>query len=130
MKTGSKSLKKRNLYHESIEQCERDKIAIEKRKLDLMNTQTKNDELNYRINLVDKYTLWKQQGMTDKQILRICPDAKLVIDALKEDGEYKTIKYMQAKNYVVASTGSQKFVLVRKNTVVFIWKGVSKIHYL
>ena len=63
------------------------RLSMAEKKLHLLSTQTKNDELNYRANLVNQYMLWKQQGMTDKQILRIYPDTKVVIDALKEGVE-------------------------------------------
>jgi cell division protein ZapA (FtsZ GTPase activity inhibitor) len=66
------------------------RLSIAEKKLNLLSTQTKNDELNYTANLLDKYMLWKQQGMTDNQILRIYPGTNVVIDALKEEVDTST----------------------------------------
>ena len=76
------SLEHHNQFLETVEDR---KLALEEKKLEFMLKQTKNEELNYRANLVEKYHEWKDRGMTDKQILCISPDLKVVVDALNGD---------------------------------------------
>jgi hypothetical protein len=94
-KRHNQSLERHHHFLETVEDrklaVEDRKLALEERKFEFMSKQTskqrKNEELNYTANLVQKYHEWKKHGMTDKQILRINPDLKVVVDALNAESD-------------------------------------------
>ena len=58
---------------------------LEKQKFEQGSWKVKNDELDYKVNLVSQYTKLRDDGITNNQILRMCPEMKNVIDALNGD---------------------------------------------
>ena len=69
-------------HHKRIEDIESKKIEIESRKAETLAWKSKNDELEYKMNLLRKYQEMKgEYGWTKKKILRFYPDMKEVIEA-------------------------------------------------
>jgi hypothetical protein len=69
-------------HNKRIEDIESMKVEIESRKADTLAWKSKNDELEYKMNLFRKYEEMKEKpGWTKKRILRFYPDMKEVIEA-------------------------------------------------
>jgi hypothetical protein len=73
---------RRFALEEQREQRKAVKLNLEQNKFKSLAWQGKNDELNYKMNLITKYKQFKMDyGWSDEQILAFFPDMKLVIDA-------------------------------------------------
>jgi hypothetical protein len=89
---GNKALKDRVTelarHNKEVELMEKRRFQLEENRLNLeqsrfqsMSWKGRNDELNYKMNLLSKYQEFKNLNWTDEQIVRFCPDMEQVIKA-------------------------------------------------
>ena len=73
-------------HNTAMEKLKREEIDMEKERLRNMTWKGKNDELEYKSNMMEKYKVFKKDhGLSDKQILRLYPDMKTIIDAFNAE---------------------------------------------
>jgi hypothetical protein len=76
-------MKELQRHNEQIEQIEREKVDLERKKLGVLEWKGKSDELDYKMKLVRQYQELKAT-MSDSQILRMFPEMDSVINAMKD----------------------------------------------
>ena len=65
-----------------MEEVEKQKVNLEKQKLESLSWKGKSDQLDYKMNLLSRYEQLKDdKGWSDEQILQFFPDMAEVIAA-------------------------------------------------
>jgi hypothetical protein len=68
-------------HNKAVEDMDTKRFQLEEKCFKSMSWQGKNDELNYKMNLLSRYQESKKLNWTDEQIVGFCPDMQQVIAA-------------------------------------------------
>ena len=82
----TKSSKSRHLeqerHNKRMESINQQKISIERDRLLAVSWKAKDDEMKYKVNMVQRYNELRMSGMSDDAIVRFIPALKEYIDAM------------------------------------------------
>jgi hypothetical protein len=72
-------------HNKVVEDMDQRRLALKEKKFKSLSWQGKNDQLNYKMNLLSKYAELKQNyNWTNKQILCFYPEMAKVINAQQQ----------------------------------------------